>query len=95
MTGKCIMCGREFEVKPDRNGYIRSTCSAACAARRAGRNTGLPSERFENVSLEILRKAKKCPKRCSWTRWKMELSRRLEREMGSLAFGLPDPDWLR
>ena len=58
--------------------------------------TKFPGQSKVPVSFVVLRKAKKCPKRCSWTRWKMELSRRrLEIELGALYENLPDPDRLR
>lgn len=57
--------------------------------------TTFPGQSKVPVPFDVLRKAKKCPKRCSWTRWKMELSRRrLERDLGALYENLPDPDRL-
>ena len=57
--------------------------------------SGDPGRAYQAISLEALRTAKKCPKRCSWTRWKMELSRRrMERECPEYYNQLPDPDRL-
>ena len=48
---------------------------------------------YQAISPEALRTAKKCPKRCSWTRWKMELSRRrMASECPEYYNQLPDPD---
>lgn len=35
MTGKCVICGRDFEI--DRRGARRKTCSAACHAENRRR----------------------------------------------------------
>ncbi len=57
--------------------------------------TTFPGQSKVPVPFDVLRKAKKCPKRCSPIRWKMELSRRrLERVLGALYNNLPDPDRL-
>lgn len=54
-----------------------------------------PGQSNQPVSFDVLRKAKKRPKRCSPVRWRMELSRRkLERNCPDAYHLLPDPDWI-
>ena len=63
--------------------------------REMSQGNTFPGQSKQPVSFDIIRKAKKRPKRCSPIRWKMELSRRrLERVLGALYNNLPDPDRL-
>lgn len=53
MTGKCVICGRDFEI--DRRGTRRKTCSAACHAenRRRLQNEAYTRQAEERAAQKI------------------------------------------
>ena len=91
----CPVCGKVFVPHYESHFY----CSTACANRRANagrheRRTGLPAERLEAVSFEVLRHAKTRPRNCSPVRWDMERSRRELEKAGALDYAIP-AEWCR